>query len=139
MPMTEAQLNLSVIFMAKSRRTLEAAEVLLQRGYWSDAVNRLYYTTLYTIKALLLVRGIEIETHQAALRLLSLHYVKPRLMPSDTGRFFTDLLSVRLACDYNGLSEIDESDVESWRIRVIEFISRAETLLRLETNPPADN
>lgn len=57
-------------------KTLSEAELLFKNDFYSGAVSRLYYFLLYTIRALLLTRGLEPQSHEGALRLFSLHHKK---------------------------------------------------------------
>ena len=60
---------------------LRAADLLGDNGLFSDAVSRLYYCVLSHVRALLLTLDVETRSHEAALRLLSLHFVKAGTLP----------------------------------------------------------
>jgi uncharacterized protein (UPF0332 family) len=63
-----------------ARKTLEAAKVLSENGFWNSAVNRLYYSVFYAVNALLVLNEIQTKSHSATKSQFSLHFVK-------TGRF----------------------------------------------------
>lgn len=38
-----------------AQRTLREAKLMLDNGYWNEAVNRIYYTYFYTVTALVII------------------------------------------------------------------------------------
>jgi uncharacterized protein (UPF0332 family) len=54
-------------YMTQAGRSLDAAEVLLQAGYPDFAVSRLYYSSFYVARAMLLERGMEFSRHRATI------------------------------------------------------------------------
>jgi uncharacterized protein (UPF0332 family) len=64
----------------RAAEAIAAATLLYENGYISDAVSRLYYFVLYNIRALLLSKGLEPRSHEGALRLLGLHFVREGLL-----------------------------------------------------------
>jgi uncharacterized protein (UPF0332 family) len=64
----------------RAAEAIAAATLLYENGYISDAVSRLYYFVLYNIRALLLSKGLEPRSHEGALRLLGLHFVREGLV-----------------------------------------------------------
>ena len=55
--------------LVRSDSALGSAELLIVGGFFADAVSRLYYYILYHVRALLLTKGFEPNSHEAALRL----------------------------------------------------------------------
>lgn len=67
----------------------------------SEAVARLYYFVLYNIRAVLLTKGLEPESHEGALRLFTLHFVKEKLFEPENAHIFSKLMKCREEADYN--------------------------------------
>ena len=44
-------------------KTLEAAKVLANNGFWNSSVNRLYYALFYAVNALLVLNEIPTKSH----------------------------------------------------------------------------
>jgi uncharacterized protein (UPF0332 family) len=63
----------------RANETIRAAHLLFENGFVRDAVSKVYYSLLYSIRALLLKEGLEPKSHEGALRLFGLHFVKPGL------------------------------------------------------------
>ena len=47
-------------------KTLEAAKVLTENGFWNSAVNRLYYSVFYIVNAILVKHEIITQSHSGA-------------------------------------------------------------------------
>ena len=60
-----------------------AAELLSRNDLVRDAVSKLYYYLLHQVQALLLTVGLEPRSHEGALRLFSLHFVKNDRMAAE--------------------------------------------------------
>jgi uncharacterized protein (UPF0332 family) len=67
----------------------------------NDAVSRLYYFLLYNIRALLLTKGLEPKSHEGALRLFALHFIKEKIFEPKDSHVFSKLMKYREEADYN--------------------------------------
>ncbi|MGQ9646971.1 MAG: HEPN domain-containing protein [Thermodesulfobacteriota bacterium] len=79
----------------------KAAELLFINGFIKDAVSKLYYFLLYSIRALLLTKGVEPKSHEGALRLFGFHFVKEGIFNSKDSHIFSKLMKFREEADYN--------------------------------------
>lgn len=89
-----------------------AARLLYGNGFVKDAVSRLYYSLLYSIRALLLTKGFEPKSHEAALRLFGLHFVKAGLFETRDSHTFSKLMKYRQEADYNPTYSFMPSDFQ---------------------------
>ncbi len=78
-----------------------AAQVLFEHGYLHDAVSRLYYWVFHNVRALLFSKGLEPKTHEGALRLFSLHFVKSGPFDAESAHIFARLMKYRQEADYS--------------------------------------
>ena len=78
-----------------------AAELLFSNNFIKDAVSKLYYFLLYSVRALLLTKGLEPKSHEGALRLFGLHFVKEGLFMAQDSHVFSKLMKFREEADYN--------------------------------------
>ena len=85
--------------LTRSVSALAVARLLLNEGYLSDSVSRLHYYLLYHVRALLLTRGQEARSHEGALRLYSLYFIKEGLLPIAASHLFTRLTKYREEAD----------------------------------------
>lgn len=79
----------------------EAACLLFENGYINDAFSRLYYFVLYHVRAVLLTKGFEPKSHEGALRLFALHFVKEGIFSPKDSHVFSKLMKYREEADYN--------------------------------------
>lgn len=82
-------------------KTLQEADLLFHNGFYKGAVSRLYYSLLYSIRALLLTKGLEPKSHEGALRLFSLHFVKEGPFATKASHVFSKMMKYREEADYN--------------------------------------
>lgn len=76
----------------RAREALMSAELLFERGLLRDSISRLYYFVLYNVRALLLTKGLEPRSHEGALRLLSLHFIKEGILEPKMAHIFSRLM-----------------------------------------------
>lgn len=110
---------------------LKEAEVLHKHDLHAGATSRLYYYVFHLVKALLLSRGLEPKTHEGALRLLSLHFVKTEILDTQTSHIFARLMKYREEADYNPAYVFLENDylefrndAEALREKIYDLLSR---------------
>ncbi|MDA8090536.1 MAG: HEPN domain-containing protein [Nitrospiraceae bacterium] len=87
--------------IARARDSMRAADLLFENGLINDAVSRLYHFVLYHIRALLLSKGLEPKSHEGALRLFGLHFVKEGQFEAKASHVFSKLMKYREEADYN--------------------------------------
>ena len=85
----------------RAEEAIGAATLLFDNGFISDAISKLYYFLLYNVRALLLTKGFESKSHEGALRLFGLHFVKKGLFEPGDSHIFSKLMKYREEADYN--------------------------------------
>jgi len=131
--------------MEKSREFLADAQATYDDKRYRTSVNRAYYAALNAVRAILIVEGANPETHDGAVTLLSLRFVKTGthdgavtllslrfvktgVLPVDVVKKFKVLLSRRTDVDYGDFDTTGATEAEdSLRSAeaVIEAIDRA--------------
>ncbi len=87
--------------MDRASEAIRAVNLLFENGFVRDAVSKVYYTLLYSIRALLLTGGLEPKSQEGALRLFGLHFVKPGAFEAKDSHIFSKLMKFREEADYN--------------------------------------
>jgi hypothetical protein len=87
--------------MEGAAKAMAEADLLFANGFFKGAVSRLYYSLLYTVRALLLTRGLEPKSHEGALRLFSLHFVNEGPFEVKASHIFSKMMKYREEADYN--------------------------------------
>jgi len=70
-----------------AHKTIDAAKVLAENGFWNSAVNRLYYAVYYAVNALLVFNEIQTKSHSATKSQFSLYFVKTGKFDKKYGRY----------------------------------------------------
>ena len=113
--------------LERATETLSAAMLLYENGFISDAISRLYYFILYHVRALLLTKDLEPRSHEGALRLFGLHFVREGLIDKRAAQIFSKLMKFREEADYNPISMFTKEDF-------IDFKEEAESLTTMINN-----
>ena len=97
--------------VSRSRETWKETEGIIESGYWYAAANRMYYACYYMASALLLKDGYSARTHSGIIVLFGQHYVKTGIVPSELGKFYSQLFELRQSGDYDDWKVVTSADV----------------------------
>ncbi|MBL7163770.1 MAG: HEPN domain-containing protein [Anaerolineales bacterium] len=82
------------LYMANAQEMLEAAQLMLDNGFYASAVNRAYYGVFYAANALLATKRLARNKHSGVISAFRGYFVKTGFIEdeySDTyGRLFDD-------------------------------------------------
>ena len=101
--------------LERAAEALKAADLLFENGYVGDTVSRLYYVVLYHVRAILLSKGLEPRSHEGALRLLGLHFIREDILEKGIAQIFSKLMKFREEADYNPVSMFTKEDYIAYR------------------------
>lgn len=107
----------------RANEAIRAAHLLFENGFVRDAVSKVYYSPLYSIRAVLLTEGLEPKSHEGVLRLFGLHFVKPGAFEPKDSHIFSKLMKFREEADYNPSYPVAPEDFT-------EFKSEAEGVIQ---------
>ncbi|MEO7583505.1 MAG: HEPN domain-containing protein [Ferruginibacter sp.] len=79
----------------KSKETLADAILLSENERWNSAVNRLYYSTLYLVSALIPQKGNKAQSHGGTKTQFNLHFIKSGLLSLEHGKLYANLFDWR--------------------------------------------
>lgn len=116
--------SLSDIRMSKAYVFLNDAKANYNEGRYETSVNRSYYAALNAARAILILEGVNPETHEGTVTMLSLRFIKPKLLPVDIIKKFKTLLSRRTDVDYGDFESIDKTDADD-SIKITEEIIKS--------------
>ncbi len=103
-------------------KTVEAAKVLAEKGFWNSAVNRLYYAVFYAVNALLVLNDISTKSHSATKSKFSLHFIKKGKFDKKYGKLLSELYDWRQKGDYENIFDYDSESVRPLFEPVTEMI-----------------
>ena len=107
-------------------KTLDAAKILAENGFWNSAVNRLYYSVFYIVNAILVKHEIITQSHSGAKSQFSLHFIKTGKLDKKYGKLLAELFDWRQKGDYENLYEFDSESVLPLLDSVLEMIQQIE-------------
>ena len=132
---------LSQTRMSKAREFLEDAKANYRERRFKTSINRSYYALLAAARSILILQGSNPDTHEGAITMLSLKFIKPELLPVEIVKKFKVLFSRRADVDYGDFDATDATDAEE-SVRMAEEAMGAIEHLRmalLEKDPPSEN
>jgi len=77
--------------LEKSEDKLKAAKSLLKDGFFDDAISRAYYSIFHAASAVLLSKGITVESHSALKTIFGLRFIKSGKIERKFGRILSRL------------------------------------------------
>ncbi len=122
----------SVQEIERAEDCLKSAELLASHGQYTDAISRLYYYAFHTVRALLFSKGFEPKTHEGALRLLGLHFIKTGILNTGISHIFARLMKYREEADYNPSYIFTQEDYVSFKKEADLLCASAKEFLKKE-------
>ena len=106
--MKEAQRKAAGALLAKAARTLEAAQSVIENGFFDDASSRAYYTAFHAASAALAGRGLFFSSHGQVMGAFNREFVKTGLCPVEAFQKIRRLFQDRHTGDYDASRSLDE-------------------------------
>ncbi|MGB9715448.1 MAG: HEPN domain-containing protein [Thermodesulfovibrionales bacterium] len=120
------KVELSHYRLEKAKKLLKDALNLFNSGSYESSVNRSYYAVLTASKSLLILRGIDPETHEGVKTMLSKEFIRTGILPKETGETFRSIQARRIDSDYGDYIEIGIDEASDSLKRAKEFIKKVE-------------
>lgn len=115
--------------IARSKDTLDDAQILAERGKWNSAINRLYYSAYYAVMALLLNSDFKPTTHNGAKSNFSEYFIKTGKIKKEYGKIYSQLFTWRQKGDYDDLFDFDKDKVLPYFSPVTALIEEIEIII----------
>ncbi len=126
---SEEKIQLSRYRMEKARRALSDAKNLVGLDAFDASVNRSYYAILSADRSVLILRGIDPETHDGIKTMLSREFIKDGTLPKDLMETFRRVRGRRVNFDYGDYSETGEYEALDSSTRTEEFLKKTSELV----------
>ncbi len=123
------KIELSQYRMEKAHKLLQDAINLFNTGSYESSINRSYYAVLTASRSLLILRGIDPETHEGVKTMLSKEFIRTGLLPKEFGETFRGIQARRIDSDYGDYVEIGVDEASDSLKRAQEFVKKAEEVL----------
>jgi len=115
--------------MARARRSLDAARLLLEAGNPDFAASRTYYAMFYAAEALPLSRGLVFSRHGTLIAEFSREFVRSGEFAAEYGRALRDALDERIAADYHATEDFPSARSQRLLARAEAFVAAAQAFL----------
>jgi hypothetical protein len=125
----EARRTLIKLWLEKAEDAMVSAELELNQGHLSFAVNRLYYACFYAATAVLLQDGKQFSKHSAVKAEFARAYIKTGEIDAKWHRFYQKLFDDRQEGDYIPTAVFDKSDVSMRLTQAREFVNVARNVI----------
>lgn len=102
---------------------LNDAKTLLDASSYGSSANRSYYAMLTAARSLLILRGINADTHERVKTMISREFIKTGLFPKEMGEIFRNLQARRVDSDYGDYVEITEEEARDSLAKAERFVS----------------
>jgi uncharacterized protein (UPF0332 family) len=121
--------------LEKANKTLQAARILNNQGFFDSAASRAYYVMFYIATAFLEGEKLSYARHSAVIASFGQKFARPGLVPVQFHRYLIDAQNIRLEADYNADIQITQTDT-------VQIIYRAEEMLifalaNIDSLPPS--
>jgi uncharacterized protein (UPF0332 family) len=122
------KIDLSRYRIEKAKKLLQDASILLGASSYESAINRSYYAVLNASRSLLILRGIDPETHEGIKTMLSREFIRTGLLPKKFGETFRSIQARRIDSDYGDYVEIGSEEAADSLKRAESFIKKTEEI-----------
>jgi len=116
----------------KAERSLEAANLLFEKGNYDFSVSRAYYTMFYCAEALLFAKDLSFSKHSAVIAAFGKEFVKTGLLSKKLHKYLLEAFEDRLSGDYNIISTITKEKSEETLKRAVEFLKETKKYLKIK-------
>ena len=118
--------------LSQAQEALVSAIELKENNHLSDAINRAYYSMFYSALALLASKQLGTSKHQGVISLISQYFVRPGLLPIESGRQLKFAFELRLKYDYKELTYTSLQEVEAIIDSASDFLEKTRQLLKAQ-------
>jgi uncharacterized protein (UPF0332 family) len=119
-------------YLTQAHRSLEAAALNLDHGFYATVINRAYYAVFYAASSLLLVKDISRSKHSGVIAAYRQHFVRPGLIESEYSDIYGDVMEARIDSDYDMTSDADPETAKRELNAARRFVKRTSRYLREE-------
>ena len=96
--------------VARSRKYLRSADILIKEGDYESSVSRTYYAMFYCVEALLLTKDISPSSHKGIISLFGEHFIKTGVLPREMSKELNRTFEKRQLSDYESDTVLSETE-----------------------------
>lgn len=115
--------------LRQAQNTLDAGQILLSQGLYSDSINRAYYAMFYAVLALLITRQLGTSKHKGAISLFDREFVKTGIFSKEMSMGLHHVFEQRLEADYADLIESSLETASECSVQAENFVRQIKEYL----------
>ncbi|GHT34624.1 UPF0332 protein [Bacteroidia bacterium] len=115
--------------LERADETIKEIPFLIEKEFYRNAANRLYYACYYVVSALLLQNSYDAHSHNGINTLFALHFVKTGIVSKEDGKLYGNLYALRQTGDYDEVKTVEREDVVTLLVPAEQFIKKIEELI----------
>ena len=115
--------------LRQAQNALDAGQILLSQGLYSDSINRAYYAMFYAVLALLVTRQLGTSKYKGAISLFDREFVKTGIFSKEMSMWLHHTFEQRLEADYADLIEPSLEDASECSIQAESFVRQVKEYL----------
>ena len=120
----ENTIEIARALVERASRKLKSARILLDSGFFDDAISRAYYAAFLASRAVLLLLGEKPHSHTGVLTLFGLKVVKTGLVHQNYAKTLTALFEARQASDYSPLVWYEKEETRDHVAKAEQFVEK---------------
>lgn len=98
--------------LEQSQESIQAAEIMFEKGMLTFAMNRIYYSMFYALQALFALQGLSFSRHGQVKGYFNREFIKKGILHVEMGKLFNKVFEYRQKFDYVDFA-IPEKDMVS--------------------------
>jgi|DewCreStandDraft_4_1066084.scaffolds.fasta_scaffold96419_2 hypothetical protein len=114
------------LYLDRARQDLNAAQSILDQGFYRVVVSRAYYAMYYAVSALLGSLGVSRKTHSGTISAFGEYFVKTGLIEPEYAKMLGQSFDSRLDSDYDIAFHPDREMAEQTLRDAKRFFKRVE-------------
>ncbi len=109
-----------------------AAQALYEKGFYADAISRIYYAMYHAARAVLFIKHVDPIKHSGVVKMFGLHYVKSGIVERTYSKSLAYIKELRENADYEANKEFDKAECLDALKQGKKFIKITEEIIKKE-------
>ena len=118
----EEKKRLAIDHLRAAQDKLEAARILFENDKFDESISRAYYSVFHSLKALLVLAGLEAKTHKGVYYSFYKEFVEKNIFPRDMYKKIAQLQHNREDADYGVIGEVFDEQEASEALHIANFV-----------------
>jgi uncharacterized protein (UPF0332 family) len=105
-------LDLARYRLNKSKSDLTAAQILFEKGMYSQSLNRSYYSIFHATRALLSLDRFDSKKHSGIISFFNKNYISNNIFEKEMSKIIMSAEEIRVQSDYDDFFLVSKEETE---------------------------